>query len=662
MDDRTRAFIQRSTLLFIASRNPGGGMDISPRGGQPCVLRIAADGRLLLPDYVGNRRLDTIGNLLAHPDVALLLLNRGSDEYLRISARAEVSQHADDIAAFPSDENRPLSVIVLKPEAFELVGSTAFRDSGFWVGPSGRKPPLEVLEIYASDGRWQAEGGRKPVLYDAAAESRLAATGLRDFYGTPGPLVQTKVYEVPGPGFMGFINAARFIAFAHENAEGGIVIDLAGSPLRSDLDANSASLTLDFQHEGLAVSPMPHAAGFALLAVEPGRSDSIRVNGTYRQVGARPDGRRLVSLQSDEIYFHCSASLARSRIWTDSRPVAWSGRRSFTCVGRRRENPDVVSLMLQPRDAAPVGDVLPGQYVTISAPGDDRALSQRRCYSVSAVPDARTLRISVRRMGDGGVSALLHDSLAVGDEVLVGPPAGRFVLGNAPARPVALVSAGVGITPLLPMLERLAREDDGRDVWFVHAARNSTHHLFGREAKDIARAHPRIRLVTAYSQPREGDACDHRGRLDASALALHVPIAEADFYLCGPKDFMASLAGGLVDLGASPQSIRREVFDQKGESLCFVSAEMPDRLPCAVTFARTGRSATWQPSSGSLLDLALASGVHVQYSCRSGECQSCVQRVVSGSVTYPLGEEPLLARGQALLCQSIPRGDVVIDC
>src|SRR5690606_3152135 len=147
----------------------------------------------------------------------------------------------------------------------------------------------------------------------------------------------------------------------------------------------------------------------------------------------------------------------------------------------KQENPDVVSFVLRPLDNAPIGDMAPGQYVTVSLPKDPQQ-TRRRSYSISGRPDARSLRITVRRVGDKGLSALLHDRLAVGDEVLLAPPAGQFVLDSAPRRSVVLVSAGVGITPLLPMAEHLAREGPGRDIWFVHAARCRRHHLFAEEA------------------------------------------------------------------------------------------------------------------------------------------------------------------------------------
>ncbi len=664
MDDRTRSFIEKSTLLFIASRNAEGGMDVSPRGGQPCVVRLRADGSLLLPDYVGNRRLDTIGNILSRPDVALILLNRGADSYLRVAARAAVSQKEDDIAAFPADENRPLSVMVLTPSKMEFVESEAFRKSGFWIDPSERKPPLDVLDIYAKDIEWQAANGRKPVLRDATSESRLARAGLRDFYGTPSPLVQNKVYDVAGPGFMGFIDKARFIVFAHEADTGEILIGLAGgAPLVPDPGTNRQSFLLNIGLDVAGDARAPHSAEYALLATEPGRCENIRLNGVYREAGQEAGGQRRLSLQPEEIYFHCSAAFTRSRVWAEPRPTAWTGRRAFVCVDRRQESPDVVSFVFRPRDRAPVGEAAPGQYVTVSLPIDAQPVVRRRCYSISGVPDRYSLRISVRRVGNDGISALLHDRIGVGDEVFLGPPGGQFVFDSPPRRPVALISGGVGITPLLPMAEHLAREEPGREVWFIHAARNGRHHLFGDEALRIKGDNPAFRLLTVYSRPEAGDVCDHEGRVDAGIIAKHVPVADADFYICGPDEFMSSLKQGLIELGAAPDSVRMEAFEAKsGGSLAGLPGALAGAAPRSVEFARSNKQATWTPESGTLLDLALANGVDVQYSCRNGECQSCTQRIVSGAVAYVGGEEPMVARGQVLLCQALPRGDIVLDC
>ncbi len=394
----------------------------------------------------------------------------------------------------------------------------------------------------------------------------------------------------------------------------------------------------------------------ALLTIRPGQNELLRINGR-----SEPEQDAL-KVAPREVYFHCSAALSRSRIWQQDRRSFWSGKRRFICTERHRESPDVTSFVLEPCDQAPIGPVLPGQYVTVSVPGTSGSPRQRS-YSVSRRPDGKTLRISVRRVGKGGVSDLLHDTIQTGMEVHVGVPAGRFVLSSPPGRRVVLISAGVGITPLLPMLEELALEDSGRDVWFVHAARDATSHLFQEEARAIAAkaTNGGVRIFTCYSRPQKEDRCDFTGRIDGSVLARMLPVDEADFYICGPDGFMTSLRDGLIACGVEPNSVRYEAFEaSSGVKLDLAGRETAGSSK--VTFAKSGKSAVWSSNDGTLLDLALRNDVEAAYSCRLGDCQSCVQKVVSGVVDHIGDELPLLSLNQTLLCLAVPRGDLVLDC
>jgi len=656
MDNDVRDFIASATLLFIASRSPDGTLDVSPRGGQPFVLWPDAEGRLLLPDYLGNRRLDTIGNLLDDPRVVVALLSRGSNRFLRIRAQARLSTGEDDIAIFPADQNRPMAAIVLTPSSFEFVESDAFARAGFWLDPSERKPPLDMLGYYRSDKDMHRDAGRLPVRKSQTEEARLIETGLRTLYGTPSEVVQTKVYDAVGSGGLAFIAEASFIILATEALDGELQIDVLGG---ETLSPNPAANRQAFR---LVLSPnmhnVPTSGESALVAAVPGRCEALRLNGKFRSLGSRADESPVIDITPDEIFFHCSAALTRSRIWAEPRSTAWNGLRRFVLTDIRQENAEVRSFALQPRDLAPVGEILPGQYVTICLP-QDGSQERRRNYSVSGRPAERAIRITVKKAGEQGLSSLLH-SLHVGDEVYVGVPAGRFVFESAPGRPVVLVGAGVGITPLIPMLQAIVNECAERDVWFVQAARNPNYHLFLDEVRDLAdQSAGRVRIVTVYSRANDDDICDHRGRVDAGLLAELVPVSQADFYLCGPADFMRSLRQDLVVLGAKPDSIRFEEFTSSGASLPDKLAGRPD---CTVTFAHSRKEVTWHASSGSLLDLALANDIKVSYSCRNGDCQSCIQKLASGHVDYPVGELPVLSEGQVLLCQAVPRTDTVILC
>lgn len=653
MDAPTQQFIENATLLFIATRNAEGAMDVSPRGGQPNVLRVTPEGALLLPDYAGNNRLDTIGNLLSNPRIALIVLNRGSDSYLRIAADAEISFLAEDIACFPADENTPISVITLTPRSLEFVVSPAFERADFWIDPSRRRPPLDLGAVVGGDKIARAAAGFAPVLKNQSEEEMLESAGVRGVYGHASEGVQKKVCDIAGPGGLRFMEEATFTVLAHASAGGDIAIDVTG-------EAPLSVIPFDNRHAYRLSLAEDIATGeegeCALLTIVPGQNELLRVNGRFEQ---EPDA---IKIAPREVFFHCSAALSRSRIWQQDRRSFWSGKRRFACTERHRGSPDVTSFVLEPCDKAPIGPVQPGQYVTVAFPGGKGA-PQQRSYSVSRRPDGKSLRISVRRLGMGGTSDLLHETLQPGAELLVGAPAGRFVLSSPAQRPVVLVSAGVGITPLLPMLDELAREDGGRSVWFIHAARDGEHHLFEDEAREIAArtAGGRIRLLTCYSRPRAKDAADIVGRLDADVLARLTPVADADFYICGPDAFMTSLRDGLIARGADQDSIRFEAFTASaGSGFNFSGKDVV--CNSKIIFARSEKTAVWSPSDGSLLDIALENEVDVAYSCRQGDCQSCVQIVLSGVVDYPGEEVPLLAWNQVLLCQAIPRGDLVLDC
>lgn len=656
MDAGVREFIESATLLFIASRSLEGTLDVSPRGGQPSVLWPDDQGRLLLPDYMGNRRLDTIGNLLGNPQVAVALLRRGDNRFLSIQADAHVSTREEDIAIFPADQNRPMSAIVLTPRLIEFVESRAFDRAGFWLDPSQRKPPLDMMGYYHSDKTMHKDTGRPSVPKPSVEETRLIEAGIRDLYGTPSEVVQTKVYDAIGQGGLSFIEEAILVVLVSEVGANGVRIDLVGGdPLSLDPAANRQSFRLRLPQEA---SDIRRTGECAIVATVPGRLEALRMNGPYR-TNAPAEADRSIEIAPDEIFFHCSAALTRSRIWAEPVSAPWAGLRRFTITEIRIENPEVRSFILQPRDSAPIGEILPGQYVTVAVPNDASQPPRRRNYSVSGRPGDRAIRISVRKVSDEGLSGLLH-TLVEGDEVQLGVPAGRFLFKSHPQRPIVLVSAGVGITPLMPMLEAIVAECAERDVWFVHAARDAGHHLFAEEARLLAdRSGGRVRLFSVYSRATEDEACDHRGRVDAALIDGLVPAADADVYLCGPAEFMSSLRHGLIALGADADNIHFEAFGGSAEGLAEKLAGLPERK---ITFAQSGKKLTWKPESGTLLDLALGNDVKVQYSCRNGDCQSCMQKLVSGSADYPVGELPVLAEDQVLLCQAVPKTDMVIGC
>jgi ferredoxin-NADP reductase/predicted pyridoxine 5'-phosphate oxidase superfamily flavin-nucleotide-binding protein len=245
-------------------------------------------------------------------------------------------------------------------------------------------------------------------------------------------------------------------------------------------------------------------------------------------------------------------------------PLRWTAARgsvrSLRVAEKVRESADVVSLLLESRDGGPLPGFRGGQHLPIElALADGRRIS--RTYSLSNAPDEGRYRITVKRHPHGVASRILHDHVGVGDVLSARAPSGDFVLDPQSARPVALVGAGVGLTPLVAMLHELADARRSRPVWFVHGARDGAHHPLAAEVAARIAERPGLRAHVAYSRPRPGDRGHHsRGRVDAALLQRLLPDLEADFHLCGPPGFLADLRAGLEARGVDAERIRFETF------------------------------------------------------------------------------------------------------
>ena len=334
-------------------------------------------------------------------------------------------------------------------------------------------------------------------------------------------------------------------------------------------------------------------------------------------------------------------------------PAPASAFRRFRVADIRPESTSVLSFDLVPADRKPVPPHEPGQFVPV------RVQSEVRSYSLSS---ASSFRISVKR--EGRVSTHLHTAIQVGDVLELAAPAGRFVLGPPSDDPLVLISAGIGVTPLLAMLESLARRRAERTVWWIHSARSGSEHAFRSEARAhlayLADGHSHVRYTRP--EPRDRLGCDHdaEGRLTAAdLLALGIPTV-AQFRLCGPTQFVADLAEELVARGVDPSRIQSESFGGS-PVVRRVPAAAPATGGPAVEFSRSGISAVYRAQHASLLDVAEANGVPVASGCRIGACHGCRAGVVAGTVRHePEPAEPPPA-GSALLCCAVPEGDVVLD-
>jgi ferredoxin-NADP reductase/MOSC domain-containing protein YiiM len=339
----------------------------------------------------------------------------------------------------------------------------------------------------------------------------------------------------------------------------------------------------------------------------------------------------------------------------------WNGFRPLRVTAIRRESPSVLSIRFEADDDAALPPPLPGQYLTVRLPGAGDPVPLRS-YSLSGDPAAGDYRISVKREDCGLASRWLHAHIEPGSVVEAAAPRGDFYLADDD-RPVVLMSAGIGITPVLAMLHALAAARSTREIWWLHTSRNRESQVFADEVTDLVESLPHARQQVFYTQTQ--------GRLDPQAVAALALPVDAAAYLCGPTQFMTDMRDALTAAGLDRTLIHSELFGALPainpgivDGAPRVPPHAPDGPPGtgpSITFARSGLTVNWSPDYGSLLDFAEACDVPTRYSCRSGVCHLCETGVVAGTTRYVQAPLELPGAGTVLICSAAPDSDLVLD-
>ncbi len=353
--------------------------------------------------------------------------------------------------------------------------------------------------------------------------------------------------------------------------------------------------------------------------------------------------------------------------------------RNYQVTQVERESEIISSFYLKPADGENIHCHTAGQFlpIEIQLPGSESSIY--RTYTISNAPNAEFYRLTIKKeppikagMPAGLSSNYFHDQIELGSTIRALSPRGKFTLNETSLRPVVLISGGVGITPMISMLEQLAGDSTGcgcnRQVWFIHGARNSQQQAFNKQVRELEQDWPCLNVHYRHSQPLADDVAgvdyDSRGHIDIELLKSLLSFDDYDFYLCGPQVFIESVYTGIKSLNVADERIHYEFFGpgaalHKEKSNGFNKSVKPlgDRKPVKVEFARSGIEAIWDSSKGTLLELAEAEGLQPVYSCRSGVCQTCSCKIISGDVDYaePPMAEPQL--GEALICCSIPQSE-----
>jgi nitric oxide dioxygenase len=254
---------------------------------------------------------------------------------------------------------------------------------------------------------------------------------------------------------------------------------------------------------------------------------------------------------------------------TVSAEGGWNGWRDFVVSSKQPESDVITSFVLEPADGQPVVNFEPGQYISVAVQVPRLGLQQIRQYSLSDAPNGRSYRISVKKEGGpdparaGYVSSLLHDQVQAGDKIRLTAPYGNFYIDVKAATPVVLISGGVGLTPMISMLNRVL-QSPGRDIVFVHGARNSAVHAMKDHLRQAAAQHPNFKTFIFYDEPLPKDQLgrdfDYLGFVDIDVIADKIMLPNADYYICGPIPFMRAQHDALIGRGIKEPRVHYEVF------------------------------------------------------------------------------------------------------
>ena len=357
---------------------------------------------------------------------------------------------------------------------------------------------------------------------------------------------------------------------------------------------------------------------------------------------------------------------------------SWNGHRKFEVYRKVEEGGGIFSFYLRPHDKKSLPPFEPGQFLTfrLDIPGETKPVI--RCYSLSDSAKPDYYRVSIKKLPPprdrpelppGKSSSYFHDQVQEGDILDVKAPGGHFYVDMTKHTPVVLIGGGVGVTPVLSMLNAIVASGSQRETWFFLGVRNGKEHIMKEHLERVARENANVHLHVCYSNPADkdkpGEDYHHAERVGVDLFKTLLPSNNYSYYFCGPPPMMNALAEGLEAWGVPEKNIHYEAFGPATVKKLKKAAPPPaaDASAAAieVTFVKSGKTIAWESDAGSLLDFAEAHGVSIDSGCRAGNCGTCITAVQGGSVDYVTEPGEMPEAGSCLTCISVPKENLKLD-
>ena len=385
--------------------------------------------------------------------------------------------------------------------------------------------------------------------------------------------------------------------------------------------------------------------------------------------------QKRADLEGELLKVRVDQIIEAKRLENEKARLSWNGFRKFKVVSKVKETHDITSFYLSPHDGKPLPSFFPGQFLTFQLNIQGNTHPVVRCYSLSDSPHhPDRYRVSIKKVPPprndpqappGLVSNYFHESINENDILDVKAPSGQFFLDINAKGPVVSLAGGVGITPVLSMLNALVEVDSQREIWFCLGVRNKKEHIMKEHLEKVAKENPNVNLQVFYSSPAETDFKEKdyhiEGRVKVSSLINLLPSNNYDFYICAPPPMVEDLRNDLAAWGVPKTSIHFEAFGPATVKKCTTNSESKDLPKIDVSFTKSGKVFPWDPNLTSLLELAENNGIPLDSGCRAGNCGTCLTAIKSGEVSYVGEPGSLPEEGSCLACIAVPKGDLTLD-
>lgn len=358
-------------------------------------------------------------------------------------------------------------------------------------------------------------------------------------------------------------------------------------------------------------------------------------------------------------------------------PVTANWRGQLRIASIVTETPSVKTFRLLPssNDRFLPFTFVPGQFLNVAfGIGGAR---MNRSYSISSSPTQREyVDLTIRREPRGAVSRHFVDLLKVGDRIEAGGPVGKFTFSGTEADSIVLISAGVGITPMMSITRYLTERAWAGDIFFVYTCHAPSDFIFADQFAALQTRNPKLHVAVTISKAEGTDWKGHRGRINKEWLAQAVPdLASRRIHLCGPPSQMDSIKTILNELGVAPDHLKTEAFGATKPAAAAPGTTAKPTAPATgplVTFSKNNKSAKIHvdlqagdsPPKQTILELSEELGIGIEFSCRVGTCGLCKVKMTSGEVEMAV-QDALDANdktnGIILACQAKPEGEITVE-